>query len=75
VGAAGILDLKAALYKEQQEAQLAKEDPIAAAARKSRRTAGIDLSEHARKNAGVEERDCHDKEQIKVTNFPLTQMH
>ncbi|KAK9916134.1 hypothetical protein WJX75_009035 [Coccomyxa subellipsoidea] len=75
VGAAGILDLKAALYKEQQEAQLAKEDPIAAAARKSRRTAGIDLSEHARKNAGVEERDCHDKEQIKTPAARLAESY
>lgn len=60
------MDLKAALYKEQQEAQLTKEDPAAAAARRSRRTAGIDLSKHARKNAGVEERDRYDREQIKV---------
>ncbi|BDA44133.1 probable coiled-coil domain-containing protein 174 at N-terminal half [Coccomyxa sp. Obi] len=66
VGAAGVLDLKAALYKEQQEAQQAKEDPVAAAARKSRRSAGIDLSQHARKNAGVEERDRLDREQIKT---------
>ncbi len=66
MGAAGILDLKAALYKEQQEAQLTKEDPAAAAARRSRRTAGIDLSKHARKNAGVEERDRYDREHIKV---------
>ena len=73
MGAAGILDLKAALYKEQQEAQMAKEDPIAAAARKSRRTAGIDLSQHAQKNAGVEERDRHDREQIKVMYIPPSQ--
>lgn len=66
VGTRGVLDLKAALYKEQQEALLAREDPSAAAARKSRRTAGIDVSQIARKNAGVEERDRRDKEQIKA---------
>lgn len=66
------MDLKAALYKEQQEAQHAKEDPVAAAARKSRRSAGIDLSQHARRNAGVEGRDRLDREQIKVVYCPKT---
>lgn len=66
VGAAGVLDLKAELYKQQLEAQHAKEDPAAAAARRTRRAAGIDLSLHAKRNAGVERRDQRDREQIKV---------
>jgi hypothetical protein len=72
VGAAGVLDLKAELYRQQQEAQLAKEDPAAAAARQSRRTAGIDLSLHARRNSGVEQRDRRDREQTKVTLIYFT---
>lgn len=43
---------------------------MAAAARKSRRSAGIDLSQHAWKNTGVEERDRLDREQVKVIDHP-----
>ena len=66
VGPAGVLDIKAALYRQQQQAQQAQEDPSIAAERKSRKTAGVDVSLLVKKNAGVEARDQRDKEQIRV---------
>jgi hypothetical protein len=66
VGTAGVLDLKAALYRQQQQAQQAQADPSAAAERKSRKTAGVDVSLLVRRNTGVEARDQRDREQIKV---------
>ena len=66
VGTAGVLDLKAALYRQQQQAQQAQADPSVAAERKSRKTAGVDVSLLVRRTTGVEARDQHDREQIKV---------
>ena len=66
MGAGGVLDIKAALYRQQQQAQQAQEDPSIAAERKSRKTAGVDVSLLVKKNAGVEARDQRDKEQIQA---------
>lgn len=66
VGAGGVLDIKAALYRQQQQAQQAQEDPSVAAERKSRKTAGVDVSLLVKRNAGVEARDQRDREQIQV---------
>lgn len=66
VGTTGVLDLKAALYRQQQAAQQAQADPATAAERKSRKIAGVDVSLLVRKNAGVDARDQRDREQLKV---------
>ncbi len=66
VGAGGVLDIKAALYRQQQQAHQAQEDPSIAAERKSRKTAGVDVSLLVRRNAGVEARDQRDRDQIQA---------
>ncbi|KAK9808859.1 hypothetical protein WJX72_005240 [[Myrmecia] bisecta] len=67
VSASSLVDLKAQLYKTQEEARLVKEGKLDPESR-GRRTVGIDLS---LRNAGVEERDKRDKLHIKTKDDVL----
>ena len=66
VGTRGILDMKAVLYKEQQEAEQASRDPVFAAERQSRRTVGLDVSKLKGRNQGVDQRNMQDMQHVKV---------
>lgn len=71
VGTRGILDMKAVLYKEQQEAEQASRDPVFAAERQSRRTVGLDVSKLKGRNEGVDQRNMQDMQHVKVWLSPL----
>ena len=66
MGNRGILDMKAVLYKEQQEAEQASRDPVFAAERQSRRTVGLDISTLKGRNQGVDQRNTQDMQHVKV---------
>ena len=76
VGNRGLLDMKAVLYKEQQEAEQASRDPVFAAERQSRRTVGLDVSKLKGRNQGVDQRNMQDMQHVKVCLFspPLLAM-
>lgn len=61
-----MLDMKAVLYKEQQEAEKARRDPVFAAERQSRRLVGIDVSKLKGRNQGVDARNIRDMQHVKV---------
>ena len=63
--------MRAALYKEQQEAERARRDPVFAAERQSKRLIGIDVSKLKGKNQGVSQRNMRDMEHVKVGFFPF----
>lgn len=67
-----MLDMKAVLYKEQQEAEQASRDPVFAAERQSRRTIGLDVSKLRGRNQGVDHRNMRDMEQVKVGSFVVS---
>ena len=64
--------MRAALYKEQQEAARARRDPVFAAERQSKRLIGIDVSKLKGKNQGVSQRNMRDMEHIKVRHTALS---
>ena len=66
VTASTLVDLKAQLYRTQEELRLGGEAGDRVKARATRRKAGIDLGT---KNRGVEERDLKDKLQVKVSEL------
>ena len=69
VGNRGMLDMKAVLYKEQQEAERAQRDPVLAAERRSRRTVGLDVSKLKSRNQGVDQRNRRDMQHVKVSQY------
>ena len=71
VGNRGMLDMKAVLYKEQQEAERAQRDPVIAAERRSRRTVGLDVSKLKGRNQGVDQRNTRDMQHVKVSQYCL----
>ncbi len=72
IGNRGMMDMRAALYKEQQEAERARRDPVFAAERQSKRLIGIDVSKLKGKNQGVNQRNMRDIEHIKVRQVALS---
>ena len=64
-----MLDMKAVLYKEQQEAERAQRDPVLAAERRSRRTVGLDVSKLKGRNQGVDQRNRRDMQHVKVRQY------
>jgi hypothetical protein len=66
VGTAGLVDLKASLYRQEEQARLAREGGLDPADTSGRRKAGIDVSAFTRRNAGVEARDKRDRAQLEV---------
>lgn len=70
VGNRGMLDMKAVLAKEQQEAEQASRDPVFATERQSRRTIGLDVSKLKGRNQGVEQRNMQDMQHVKVCLLP-----
>ncbi|CAL5218624.1 g325 [Coccomyxa viridis] len=71
VGNRGLLDMKAVLYKEQQEAEQASRDPVFAAERQSRRTVGLDVSKLKGRNQGVDQRNMQDMQHVKTAQDKL----
>ena len=70
MGNRGLLDMKAVLAKEQQEAEQASSDPVFAAERHSRRTIGLDVSKLKGRNQGVDQRNKRDMQHVKVWLSP-----
>ena len=65
------MDLKASLYRQEEQARLVREGVLDPADTTGRRKAGIDVSAFARRNAGVEARDKRDKAQLQVRTFAM----
>jgi len=64
VSASSIVDLKAQLYRSQEESRLRAEGVLGPNDSSSRRKIGVDLSRFNRKNEGVEERNRRDVEEV-----------
>ena len=76
MGTAGLVDLKASLYRQEEQARLAREGGLDPADTSGRRKAGIDVSAFTRRNAGVEARDKRDRAQLEVDlcNMPCREL-
>ncbi|KAK9834155.1 hypothetical protein WJX81_003482 [Elliptochloris bilobata] len=71
VGTAGLVDLQATLYRQEEQARLVREGVLDPADTSGRRKAGIDVSAFARRNAGVEARDKRDKAHLQTPESQL----
>ena len=69
VGAAGLLDLRATVYRAEEHARLVRAGELDPSDASGRRKAGIDVS--ALRNRGVDERNQRDRAQLQVRAVPL----
>eukprot|EP00192_Tetraselmis_astigmatica_P018698 CAMPEP_0117680550 /NCGR_PEP_ID=MMETSP0804-20121206/18422_1 /TAXON_ID=1074897 /ORGANISM="Tetraselmis astigmatica, Strain CCMP880" /LENGTH=254 /DNA_ID=CAMNT_0005490075 /DNA_START=327 /DNA_END=1092 /DNA_ORIENTATION=+ len=64
VSASSIVDLKAQLYRTQEEARLRAEGVLGPNDSSTRRKAGYDVTQYNKKNSGVEERSKRDEDAV-----------
>ena len=69
MGAAGLLDLRATVYRAEEHARLVRAGELDPSDASGRRKAGIDVS--ALRNRGVDERNQRDRAQLQVRALPL----